>query len=708
MPLSLLSDKKQSRKRQVSLSSKMFNVILVFSLLLSSAAILFRFRLYSNAVCNQYAGIAYNISKTTAVVLKEQDTLDYAVDVYEIFRNLPENPTMRKDSQEYKLKYADVMDNELIDMQILLSKMARENGLLKISYVIYDKGTKNLINIYSSDRTEFPGYWTETENQDTAINLRYGFRLFFDSDIPYTLSKDDRGYICTSCTVIDDNEDYSTMIMTEIDMYKADDDAIQFLGQFLMMLLGLTLIIFAFINHRLKKNVVQPILDMNQAARDYISDKDDGLPDEYHFQALDIHTNDEIESLALIFADMEKEIGQYVENLTRATAERERINSELNVAAQIQRGTLPSVFPPYPDRTEFDIYASVIPAKEVGGDFYDFFLIDDDHLALVVSDVSGKGIPAALFMMGCKILISNLASVGITDPGTILREVNNRIISNNPLDMFVTVWLGILEISTGKLTAANGGHEYPCLLTNGKNYEILKDRHGLVLGAMENITYYTYEIQLKPGDAVFAYSDGVPEATNISQQLFGLDRLLDSLNRNINAPLDQLLEGVKKDIDEFVGEAPQFDDITMLALHYNGGGQMNEITIEATIDNVPLVTEFVDRKLVALNCSLRAQTQIDVAIDELLSNIAKYAYHPDTGMVTVKIEIEKDPMAVIITFIDSGIPYNPLSNKEPDITLNAEQRQIGGLGIYLVRKTMDDVSYEYTDGHNVLRIKKVI
>ncbi|MBQ1878242.1 MAG: SpoIIE family protein phosphatase, partial [Erysipelotrichaceae bacterium] len=530
----------------------------------------------------------------------------------------------------------------------------------------------------------------------------------FDSDIPYMLEKDEKGYLCTSYTRVAEDDDTITMVSTEIDMYQADDAAISFLFQFLGLLMGLTLIVFFFIDRRMKKYVVKPILDMNQAARNYIADKDDGLPDEYHFQALNITTNDEIESLSRIFAEMEKEIGQYVENMTKATAERERINSELNVAAQIQRGTLPSVFPPYPDKPEFDIYASVEPAKEVGGDFYDFFLIDDDHLAMVVADVSGKGIPAALFMMACKILISNLASVGITDPGTILSMVNNRIIEDNPLDMFITVWLGILDIKTGKLIAANGGHEYPCLRTGGKNYEILKDRHGLVLGGMSDAQYYTYEIQLNPGDALFVYSDGVPESTSSEKELFGLDRMLDSLNRNINLPLDQLLSGLKKDIDDFVGEAPQFDDITMLALRYNGGGNMNELTVEAIIDNVPAVTRFVDEKLEALDCPLRAQTQIDVAIDELFSNIAKYAYHPDTGPATVRVEVEKDPMAVIITFIDNGIPYDPLSAEVPDVTLNAEQRQIGGLGIYLVRKTMDEITYEYKDGQNILRIKKEI
>jgi sigma-B regulation protein RsbU (phosphoserine phosphatase) len=580
---------------------------------------------------------------------------------------------------------------------------------MKISLVTYDKGSQRMINIYSSDRTESPGYWYQIE-RDNTIFRNPGANLIYDTDIPYILNKDENGYRCTSWTKADEDEDTITMVTAEIDMYKADDAAINFLLQFLGLLMSLTLIVFFFIDRRLKKEVVKPILDMNQAARNYIADKDDGLPDEYHFQALDIHTNDEIESLALIFGDMEREIGQYVENMTRATAERERINSELNVAAQIQRGTLPSVFPPYPDKKEFEIYASVVPAKEVGGDFYDFFLVDDDHLALVVADVSGKGIPAALFMMACKILISNLASIGITDPATILNMVNNRIIKDNPLDMFITVWLGILDIKSGKLLAANGGHEYPCLRTDGKNYEILKDRHGLVLGGMADSVYYTYEIQLKPGDALFVYSDGVPESTSTRKELFGLDRMLESLNRNIDQPLDKLLAGVKEDIDAFVGEAPQFDDITMLALRYNGcGTKARKITLTAVNENCAEATQMV-LSLLELNGydSDKLKMQVEVTVEEIFVNIASYAYNGEPGEVTLTARISGDPESLTVVFEDGGAPFDPLSKKDPDLSIPIEERRIGGLGIYLIKDNMDDIRYEYKGRKNVLTITKIL
>ncbi len=243
--------------------------------------------------------------------------------------------------------------------------------------------------------------------------------------------------------------------------------------------------------------------------------------------------------------------------------------TELNMATQIQTSMLPSTFPAFPERTEFDIHASMDPAKEVGGDFYDFFMIDDDHLALVIADVSGKGVPAALFMMSSKIYINDHATMGGT-PAEILERVNKLVCANNKAHMFVTVWLGILEISTGKLTTSSAGHEYPIINVNGK-YELFKDKHGLAIGALSLSKYTDTEIQLKKGDSLFVYTDGVAEATNATNQLFGTERTLEALNSipSGSAQKDVLL-GVRAAVDAFVKEAPQFDDLTMLGLRYNG------------------------------------------------------------------------------------------------------------------------------------------
>jgi sigma-B regulation protein RsbU (phosphoserine phosphatase) len=253
----------------------------------------------------------------------------------------------------------------------------------------------------------------------------------------------------------------------------------------------------------------------------------------------------------------------------REEAERERITSELTMANEIQVSMLPHVFPPFPDRKEFELFASMNPAREVGGDFYDFFLVDDDHLCLVMADVSSKGIPAALFMMISKTILKGFATAK-DSAESVLIDANEALCTGNPTNMFVTVWLGILEISTGRLIAANGGHEYPAIKRAGGPYELLKDKHGLMLGVMEGIQYKEYELRLEPGDQVFLYTDGVPEATNAKEDMFGMERMVEALNSDPDARPQQILTNVRAAVDEFAGGAEQYDDLTMLCVEYKG------------------------------------------------------------------------------------------------------------------------------------------
>ena len=253
-------------------------------------------------------------------------------------------------------------------------------------------------------------------------------------------------------------------------------------------------------------------------------------------------------------------------NLTESTA---RIGTELNLAKRIQADMLPNLFPAFPERDEFDLYASMDPAKEVGGDFYDFFMIDDDHLGMVIADVSGKGIPAAMFMMFSKNIIANNAMLGKL-PAKALEDANNSICKNNSEEMFVTVWLGILEISTGHVVAANAGHEYPAIKSADGGFELFKDKHGLVVGGMEGLRYREYELQLEPGSKIFVYTDGVPEATNADEEMFGTDRMIGALNTDPGAAPKQILKNVRSAVDDFVKDAEQFDDLTMLCLEYRG------------------------------------------------------------------------------------------------------------------------------------------
>jgi serine phosphatase RsbU (regulator of sigma subunit) len=251
------------------------------------------------------------------------------------------------------------------------------------------------------------------------------------------------------------------------------------------------------------------------------------------------------------------------------TEKTERLATELNLASDIQTNVLPNIFPVFPERKEFHLYASMTAAKEVGGDFYDFFFVDDDHIALVMADVSGKGIPAALFMMVARTLIKNRAMLGGT-PSEILYDVNNQLCEGNVAELFVTVWLGILEISTGKGVSANAGHEHPVISKNGEEFSLVIYRHSPVVAAMEGMQFKQHEFNLEPGDTIFVYTDGVAEATNSANELFGTDRMLDALNKEPDAMPEKVLENVMDGINEFVQGAEQFDDITMLCLKYFG------------------------------------------------------------------------------------------------------------------------------------------
>jgi sigma-B regulation protein RsbU (phosphoserine phosphatase) len=289
--------------------------------------------------------------------------------------------------------------------------------------------------------------------------------------------------------------------------------------------------------------------------------------------------NNEIGELADDVIEMTEEIDDHLERISRITAERERIGAELTLATDIQKSTLPHIFPPFPDRNEMDIYALMDPAREVGGDFYDFFMIDDDHLCLVIADVSGKGIPASLFMMIAKIIIKSYAMLGI-GPAEILSKTNETLCEDNRTDMFVTVWVGILELSTGTLRAANAGHEYPAFRHEGSEFELMKDKHGFVIGGMEDLVFTEYEVEMKPGSTLFVYTDGVPEATNASNEMFGTERLVHALRMAENKTPKQILEQVDSIVKDFVKDAPQFDDLTMLCLEYSGPKADKEVVAE--------------------------------------------------------------------------------------------------------------------------------
>ena len=326
----------------------------------------------------------------------------------------------------------------------------------------------------------------------------------------------------------------------------------------LMLLLALSYATF------IGSTLVKPVKTLSRAADHYIENRTAGNGDQTDFfRRLNIRTGgDEIERLAESLKKMENELNSYIENIKVISSEAARIRTELNLAKRIQEETLPSTFPPFPKRSDIDLFALMHPAKEVGGDFYDFFLIDGDHLALVVADVSGKGVPAALFMMTSKTLIGTYGR-GCLSPAKILHDVNNILCEGNRLDYFVTCWLAIVELSTGKTVYANAGHEKPLFFHDGK-WEFITTKHDFVLGGLEDISYKDYELTLSPGDIIFQYSDGIPEAMNAEKEQYGPVRLIEACEKAGKASAQEFLTDVRADLAGFTGDTDQFDDITML------------------------------------------------------------------------------------------------------------------------------------------------
>ena len=408
------------------------------------------------------------------------------------------------------------------------------------------------------------------------------------------------------------------------------------------------------------------------------------------------------------FASLSDDINSTVATLKRYIAEAAaRIDKELEYAKQIQLSALPTNFP---DAEDYKIFAQMIAAKEVGGDFYDFYKLNENTVAFLVADVSGKGIPAAMFMMRAKTIVKDLAESGIP-VNEIFIKTNEKLCENNESGMFVTAWMGIVDICTGKMQFTNAGHNPPLIKRADGVFEYLKTRPGFVLAGMQGVRYRVEEMTLCQGDRLFLYTDGVTEATNIDNQLYGENRLLSFMNKNTNLDANSLLSNLKIDIDKFVGEAPQFDDITMLSFDFKNNKETEGVkskVFPANTESLTDVIAFVEEILESYECSAKIQNSICIAIEEIFVNISRYAYEGVSGNVTLSISYDAESRNITFRISDNGVPFDPLKKADPDITLSAEERAIGGLGIYIAKKTMDLITYDYKNGENILTMTKKI
>lgn len=415
---------------------------------------------------------------------------------------------------------------------------------------------------------------------------------------------------------------------------------------------------------------------------------------------VDVRSNAEFSSLS---DDINSTVATLKRYISEAAA---RIDKELEYAKQIQLSALPSSFP---DTEDYEIFAQMIAAKEVGGDFYDFYTLDENTVLFLVADVSGKGIPAAMFMMTAKTIIKDLAERGLS-VDEIFTLANEKLCENNESGMFVTAWMGKVDLLTGKLSYANAGHNPPVIVHSDGKCEYLKSRTGFVLAGMEGMNYRANEITITNGDRIFLYTDGVTEATDANEALYGEDRLQSYIEKNKNLKAEELLSGLKKDIDRFQGDAPQFDDITMLLFDYKKkeGTNVKEKVFSARKETLPEVIDFTQECLESFDCPMKFSMAICVAVEEIFVNIASYAYGEGTGDAVISFGFDEKERLMTLVIEDEGVQFNPLEREEPDISLSAAEREVGGLGIFITKKTMDTISYTYENGKNILTMTKKI
>ena len=544
---------------KISLRAKTVLGIICMSLIISATAVALSYQTYANTMDEHYQKMTMDLAETAIAMLDSEKIQQYA-------------ETLEKD--EY---YDDQLE--------ILRKLVETNDEALYIYINVPPNGGSFVEgdpIYDIMDTDpevaFP------EEEVAYLDIAAG------DDVVYISETEEYGWLCTAVVwMYDETGDTYAFMNVDISMNDVMADRMDFLRVVLFAILLAMVAACVILVLLVNRFVVNPINQVARAALQYVSDRrtsegrsastgvrristgEDG-EERSAISKLNIRTGDEIQALSEAIKTMELEINEYIQDLTTVTAEKERIGAELNVATQIQADMLPRIFPAFPEREEFDVYATMNPAKEVGGDFYDFFLVDDDHLAVVIADVSGKGVPAALFMVIAKTLIKNHAQ-NQEAPGTVFTQTNEQLCEGNDAGLFVTGWMGVLEISTGKFVYVNAGHNPPLLKRAGGTFEWLKSRPGFVLAGMEGVRYRENTLQLEPGDRLYLYTDGVTEATNSHEELFGDERLQNALNEYMDLPVEQFLPKIKECIDAFVGDADQFDDITMLALDYQSKGE---------------------------------------------------------------------------------------------------------------------------------------
>ena len=558
------------RRKSESMSVKTIRLIVISCVLLGVTALVIGIALYSRQIYANAIDSSFDVATHAKIsVIHATDATKLVEQVLDIYHSLTEEQKQKMGTEEYRQYFSsiDMSDGSTYNrIDTILLGFFADSTITDVYLATYDKERNALVYIVDpSDEDYFyPGEWEEVETREVDKFLDWdGSGTLYD--VSYTRRY---GWLSTAgVPVYDSSDNIFYFVLADVEISNIFNILISFALPIAIAMLCASVLIAWALSDAIRKNVVNPINAISEAASLYTEDKKAGITTN-RFASLNIHESKELENLCKTMAGMEKTLHEHEEYLTKIAAERERIETELDMAKRIQFSMLPSKFPAFPERTDFDIFATMTPAKEVGGDYYDFFFIDDDHLALVIADVSGKGIPAALFMMITKVIVQSCAMLG-KGASDILQKTNEALCSNNKTEFFVTIWIGIVELSTGKVTACNAGHEYPAIMHGGK-FEILHDKHSVCVGGIPEAVYKEYSFDLKAGDKIFIYTDGVTEAEDSKNKFYGMERLSDALNANSKKSPQGIVEELGKSLARFSGNADQFDDITMLCFEYKG------------------------------------------------------------------------------------------------------------------------------------------
>ena len=524
-----------------------FNITAVIVLILAAFAIVVSvvgILKFSDAFDAEYSNTTYHIADTAASLVNGDHIEEYLAG---------------EQTEEYA-RTRRILNAYCNRMNVSLVYVIKVDQSDYESFVSVFNAVDNSVDNSHYEEWEL-GHPRETTNDE----YREAYREIYENESPFEIiyrlnpGQGLRPHITMIVPIDNDEGKVSALLCVQRPISELASVILSFVSYIIIASLVLVLVVAQFVVRFLRKWVVKPIRKISIEATRFAKENTKGE------ELGDVSKFEEIYNLSRSIDKMETDMVNYIDNLTTVTAERERIGTELNFAKQIQYSSLPTKFPAFPNREEFDVYAYMKPAKEGGGDFYNFVLVDDDHLAVWIGDVSDKGVPAALFMMSINIMINIRTCMGGT-PSEIMAFVNDNICEHNGENMFITIWLGILEISTGRLTFVNAGHEDMAVYREGGEFELYKTKHNIAVGIQSGMVYKDFEMQLGKGDKIFIYTDGVPEATDPYDTLFNTDRMISALNERKDGSPQEFLKIVYTRVKEFVGDRTQFDDLTMVGL----------------------------------------------------------------------------------------------------------------------------------------------